>query len=253
VLADEVLWAMGAEARARTIAVSALVDDPLYSAVANRWPESLPRLGPNPEQLVAIAPSSVILAGFTHAEYRQAAGQRARVVMLESFASFDDYRTNVEAIGNAVGLPDAAATLVDAFASRLRALEDSRPPESTWPSCVSYISGYVAAAGTTFADISRTAGCHNLAAQRGLSGHAPVEVEQLLAWDPEVLVVQCPRNGCEHAISELTRIPGVAALGAVARGDVIPVDARALTSTGAGMLDAVTQLRDGLRARDTEG
>ena len=123
--------------------------------------------------------------------------------------------------------------------------------DDTWSEgyCVGYIAGYVAAAGTTFSEISRTAGCRNLAAERGLSGHAPLEVEQLLAWDPEVLVVQCPRSGCQNAVAELTRAPGLGALAAVARGDVIPIDARALTSTGAGMLDAVRQLRDGLRAR----
>ena len=72
VFADEVLWALGPEVRERVVGLSPMADDPRYSTVAGLWPSTTPRLGRNPEELLALGPDLVILASFSEVEYRAA-------------------------------------------------------------------------------------------------------------------------------------------------------------------------------------
>ena len=82
-----------------------------------------------------------------------------------------------------------------------------------------------------------------MAAEQGLSGHSALSLEQVVAWDPEVLVIACEPLGCDAAERELAARSGLAATRAAREGGVFAVPARHLGSTGAGMLDAAERLQ----------
>jgi ABC-type Fe3+-hydroxamate transport system substrate-binding protein len=103
ILADEVMWALGPEVQARVVGLSTLVDDPRYSLVADRWPASTPRLGTDPEQLLALAPDLVIVASFTAPEYRATIEDKVELLVLDDFSGFAGYLANLAKIGGAIG------------------------------------------------------------------------------------------------------------------------------------------------------
>lgn len=242
VLADEVLWDLGPEVRAKVVAVSPMADDPRYSRVVAKWPASVPRAAGTSEALIALQPTLVVLASFTAPETRSLLEQAGLgTLVLERFDGFEDYRANVRAIAAAVEAVEAGERVVAELDARLGAL---RLQPRVRPRVVSWNEGSVPAAGTTFDDIATAAGFVNLPAQEGRRGHLQVSLEQLVAWDPDVIVVPCGEGACDHVAAELTTRPGLGATRAVREGAVVGIPSPALYSTGAGMLDAVQRLAD---------
>ena len=241
VLSDEVLWELGAEVRAQVVAVSSMADDPRYSRVVDRWPPELPRAAGTSEALLALVPDLVILARFTAAETQALIRDAGlRTLVLERFDGFADYRTNLRAIASAVEGSAAGEQLVDAFDARLAELRIDDPQG---PRVLSWNDGNVPAGGTSFDDEATAAGYRNLPAEQGRRGHLQLGVEQLLAWDPDALVVPCGQDDGEAVIAELAARPGLRSLRAVRDERVIAVPSRDLYSAGAGMLDVVERLR----------
>jgi ABC-type Fe3+-hydroxamate transport system substrate-binding protein len=243
VFADEVLWAMGPDVQARVVGLSPMADDPRYSTVAGDWPETTARLGRNPEELLALAPDLVILASFSEVEYRAALEGKVRTLVLEDLNGFAGYLGNVERIGVAIGAVEQASALRERFLARQRVLEAKRPPEAERPSVVGWDYGYVPGAQTSFDDVARTAGFVNLPAREGMTGHQRLDAEQLVAWDPQWIVIGCGEQSCASSLASFAEQPGLGRLGAVAAGHVIAIESRWLSSTGEGMLELAAQLQ----------
>lgn len=251
VLADEVLWDLGPTVHPIVVAVSPMADDPRYSRVVGQWPPEIQRAAGTSEALLALRPTLVVLASFTAAETRQLLEQAGlRTLVLERFDGFEDYRANVRAIAAAVGAAEEGERVIAEFDARLAAL---RLEPGVRPRVVSWNEGSVPAAGTTFDDAAAAAGWINLPAQEGRRGHLQVSVEQLVAWDPDAIVVPCGAapgdakaqgSACSEAAAEIAELPGLRATRAARAGAVIGVPSYALYSTGTAMLDIVQRLRD---------
>ena len=243
VLSDELLWDLGARARARVVAVSPLADDPRYSAVAGRWPADRPRLPGTSEALLARAPDLVVLASFTAPETRafiEAHG--VATLTLDRFADFDDLRRHTLALADAAGDRPAGDALWADYQARLGALAADHT-RGRAAAAISWSDGLVAGAATSFDAIAAAAGLRNMAAENGLIGHVDLSLERLVALDPEVLVIACEPLECHEAERELAARPGISATRAARQGGVFALPARDLGSTGAGMIRAAERLQ----------
>ena len=254
VLSDEILWALGPETRARVVGLSVMADDPRYSRVAGLWPAEVPRLAVTSEGLLARDPDLVVIASFTSPEIKALlTSQRVRLLEFDSFTGFADYRAHLRALASAVDAAPVGERAVAELDARLTALA-TRRPAITAITAVSWGDGYAATGGTTFADIAAAAGLVNLPERAGLSGHVPVAMEQLVAWDPEVIVISCPAAApddpaCAAAEAAFAAGPGLAATRAARQRGVIAIPARDLGSTGEGMVVAAELLQARVLAR----
>lgn len=247
VLSDEVLWALGEPVQARVVGLSPMVDDPRYSSVADRWPASVPRLGRNPEELLATGADLVILASFSDAEYRAAIADHTRLLVLEDFSGFAAYLANLDSIGRAVGADaEQVAALRRRFEDRQAELERARPPEAERPTVIAWDHGHVPGKATSFDDAATTAGFRNLASEHDLVGHQRLDTEQLIAWDPQWLVIGCGEQTCEGARTNLSEQPGFEHLRAVRDDHVITIEAPWLGSIGEGMLELSARMQSAL-------
>lgn len=252
VLADEVLWALGPAARARVVGVSALADDPRYSSVAGVWPDTVARLALTSEGILSLDPDLAVIASFTSPEVRALlATHGVRLLELGSFTGFDDYRAHVRALAAATATEAEGERLIADFDRRIAALAARAP--ALRPQALGWGDNYAAAAGTSFHDLALAAGLRNLAAEHGLSGHVPVSLEQLVAWDPPVLVIMCPADdpdapACRAAERDVAALPGVAATRAARDARIVAIPGRALASTGADMATAAEFLQRRLAA-----
>lgn len=254
VLGDEILWALGPEARARVVGVSVMADDLRYSRAAGLWPPELPRLAATTEGLLARAPDLAVIASYTAPETRALlAANGVRLLELGRSPGFADYRRDLRELAAAVGLAPAAEPIVADLDRRLAALAARRPAVA--PGVVSWGDGYAATGDTSFADIARAVGLDNLPERAGLSGHVPVAMEQLLAWDPAYIVIACPAAriddpACPAAEAAFVAAgPGLPATRAARERGVIAVPARDLSSTGEGMIVTAELLQARILAR----
>ncbi|MEZ4381687.1 MAG: ABC transporter substrate-binding protein [Nannocystaceae bacterium] len=242
ILSDEVLWALGDEVRPRVVALSPLVDDPRYSTIVERWPAAIPRLAGSSEALLARAPQLVIIASFTAPETRAFLDAHGvETLSLDAFRGFDDLWRHTRAIAAAVDAEAAGERLIAAQQAELAALE-AAVADGPRPAALSWGEGFVAGADTTFDGVARYAGLDNLAARRGITGHAPLTAEALVALDPQVIVIGCEPPRCAEAEAEFAARPGIAATRAAREHGIFAVPAALLASTGAGMIDAARTL-----------
>ncbi len=234
VQSDEILWDLGPEARSRVLAVSTLADDPRYSRVAAQWPVHLPRLAVTSEGLLATSPDLIILASFTAPEIRTLlASQRLRLLELDGFAGFADYRRHILEIADALALPANGQRMVADLDRELAAMATTRPAVAL--TAVAWGHGH--------------AGVVNLPERDGLTGHVPVATERLLVWDPDLIVVSCPAlvatdPACGAAAEALRAEPGLAHTRAASHDGIVTIPGRDLGSAGAGMIDAARHLQD---------
>lgn len=254
VLGDEILYELGPEARARVVGVSVMADDPRYCRVAGLWPPEIPRLAATTEGLLARDPDLAVIASYTAPETRALlAANGVRLLELGRSPGFDDYRHDLRELAAVVDASPAAAAKIAELDARLAVLAARRPPVP--PGVVSWGDGYAATGATSFADIARAAGLDNLPERAGLSGHVPVAMEQLLAWDPAYIVIACPAAevddpACPAAEADfITRGPGLSATRAARENGVIAIPARDLASTGEGMLVTAELLQARILAR----
>lgn len=251
-LVDEILWSLGPDVRSRTVAVSAISDDPRYSESVGLWPKELARVGPNPAEIVALGPDTVFLASFSDQAYREALDEHFDLVVLGAFRGFEDFRANVRTIAEAAGVPAMAGELIAVFDARLAKLKALRPAdEKSWPTCIAWESGYVAGALTTFDDAARAAGCINAVGAAGVNSHAAVDTEQLLAWDPDFFVVSCSGQtpaSCDEGRASLKEMAGISELKSVKADRVIMVGPAQMSSVGPGMLDLAETIGTAIRA-----
>ncbi|MCA9663739.1 MAG: ABC transporter substrate-binding protein, partial [Myxococcales bacterium] len=191
ILSDEVLWGLGDAVRPRVVALSPLVDDPRYSTIVERWPAAIPRLAGSSEALLARAPELVIIASFTAPETRAFLDAHGvETLTLDAFRGFDDLWRHTRAIAAAVDAEAAGERLIAGQQAELAELAEATG-DGPRLAALSWGEGFVAGAHTTFDDVARYAGLDNLAARRGIDGHAPLTTEELVALDPQVIVIGC--------------------------------------------------------------
>lgn len=244
ILSDEVLWTLGDDVRRRVVAVSRLADDAAYSDVAGQWPATVDRAPLTAEALLAAESDLVFIADFTAAETRELlSSARVPTITLTGFSGFADWRRNVTAIADAVGASAEGSALVNRFDVALAERSADSPGGTT---VVSWAAGNVAGRGTTFDDVATAAGVKNLAAAHGIDGHKPVTVEQLVAWDPAMIITPCEHTddqACARAAQRVAQQPGISATAAARTGGIVAVPSRILYSSGWPMLEAVALLR----------
>ncbi len=253
ILSDEILWALGEQVRERVVAISPLADDARYSSAPGRWPAAIPRLSGSSEALLALRPQVVIIASFTAPESRAfLETQKIEILHLDGFSGFEDLWRHTRTIAASIGAEAEGERLIQAQKAELAAIAetlDKRP----WPAALAWSDGFVAGAGTSFDDIAEYAGFTNLAAEHGLSGHVALPLEELVAWDPAVIVIACEPPRCTESEAELASRPGIAATRAAREDGILAIPAAHLSSTGAGMLSATKLLRKRQSARKGHG
>ena len=253
VLSDEILWSLGPAARARVVGLSTMADDPRYSRVAGQWPPEVPRLAVTSEGLLAREPDLVVIASFSAPEIKALiAAQDVRLLEFASFTGFADYRHQLRQLAAAADAGPAAEAIITDLDRRLAEL--AAHPPSPALTAIAWGDGYAATGGTTFADLAAAAGLINLPESAGLSGHVPVAMERLVAWDPEVIVISCPATtiddpACALAEARFAEGPGIAATRAHQTRRIIALPARDLGGTGEGMIVSAELLQARILAR----
>lgn len=236
---DATLWALGEDVRADVVAVSALVDDERYSSIVGTWPQTIPRVKGTSESLIALQPTVVFVAEWSDPAGRALLQQAdAEVIVLSGYGGFEDYRSRVRSIAAAAGDVAGGKALIAQFDADHEAVTTDVGAGKT---VVSYASGNAAAAGTTFADEAEAAGLVNLPSREGLSGHPKIGLEQLVAWQPEVIVIPC-ENDCDATEAAFAHEPGISATPAAKHGRIIAIDPPLLFATGPRMLEVVGAL-----------
>ena len=150
------------------------------------------------EAVLGLAPDLAIVHGWQPLEQRvQWRKTGLALVTLPDLASLDDLFETLELLSVLTGSGERFDALRGELETRCLRLAESNPGEGR--AALAYVNsgtgGWVAGARTTADVIFSLCGLENAGARGGRSGHVQIEIEELLALDPELIVVSSSEAG----------------------------------------------------------
>jgi ABC-type Fe3+-hydroxamate transport system substrate-binding protein len=145
--------------------------------------------------------------------------------------SFEDIEANLRLLGRVTHLDAEVERIIAATTMKLEAVREAGKDLHEWR--VLSLDGalHTLGEGSLFDVMTRTAGARNLAAERGVGAFRKLDIEEVLAWRPDALVLsgEPPADG---GLPEwVLQYPGLALLPCVAAGRIIYVPGRLLITT----------------------
>jgi iron complex transport system substrate-binding protein len=251
---DEILFAICPPSR--LVGLSTLARDEVYSNILAQARASNAAVSAGAEEVLRLKPDLIFVASYSRAEVVETL--RASHAPIFRFANFDsiaDMSTNIRIMGRAIGEDAAADRLVAEMHQRLAAIA-GRYAESgrTRPRVLSYSGdGYTAGGATLFDEVIRAAGGVNVAASDGaVCGFAHISAEQVLQWNPDV-IVSGAKPGQDQVVREgLLRNAAVAATRAAKNGRIITMPAREFEAASQYVVNAAETLAAALWSQPTQ-
>jgi iron complex transport system substrate-binding protein len=232
----------------RMAGVTYLADDPQISNVAGRYPASIPRLRDNsPERVLGLAPDLVCVAPYNSADFLKVLERSGLAVYRnEAYHRLDEIARGITALGERVDEPERAHALVERMRLRRTQLAERLSGVSRRPRILYWSAGFTSGEGTTLDDIIQEAGAINVASERGLKGPAEISPEQVIAADPEFILLG--QWSADERASRIENHPLLRNLGAVRENRVILIEGRYLLTVSHHAVEGAEQLARRLHA-----
>jgi iron complex transport system substrate-binding protein len=162
--------------------------------------------------MLSLSPDVIFVASYSKAELvelLQAA--HAPILRFTHFDRLDDIKANIRTIGYAIGEDANAEALVQDMEHHLAQIQASLPTDRKPLHVMSYEpGGTTGGAGTLFDDMLHALGVINLAADQGITGFRQISSEQLIQWNPDVIISSADRDALAEARRHLLQDPAVA-------------------------------------------
>ena len=246
VLAAEILLEIAPHAR--IVGVHRFAADPRYSTVATSIGD-VSTLGAEPEELLAVRPDLVITDAFTRSE-TQALLAAAGVPLVRTAvpATFADIAVNVRRIARVCHLEAAGERLLVTMNEDLRRVTTRGQELGDWRVCSLDGALHTHGRGSLFDAVVDVVGATNLAAQRGVGPFRQLDIETLLRWRPDALVLATVPGAEGEERRWLHEHPGLRLLPCVQRDRVVFVSSALLGATSHHLVGAAARVQETLRA-----
>jgi iron complex transport system substrate-binding protein len=226
----------------RVVCVTSLADDREISNVAHFYPAHISRLrDSDPERIIGLNPDLVCVAPYNSADFLKVMERSGLPVFRnEAVDGMDPIEAAILDIGKRVGEEDRAQELVARMRGRRQRLAAQLQGITRRPRVLFWSAGFTAGTQTTIDDIIRAAGGVNVAAERKLTGSAAISPEQVIAADPDyILLSQWTADAREGRIENH---PLLRNLRAVQEKRVLSIEARYLTAVSQFVVDGAERL-----------
>ena len=228
----------------RIVALSALVDDPYFSNATEQARQVTGRTTAGAEQILRLQPDIIFVASYSKAELIELlSAAHAPVFRFGYFDHIEDIKLNIRTLGYIVGEDEKAEALVQQMDRAMARAHASIPPDAPSVHVMLYErAGYTGGAHTTFDDMVRAVGATNVAAAHGMRGVRKISNEQLLQWNPEVIVTSANRDTLEAARRQLLHDPAVAVTAAGKHQRIIVIPNRIFSTVTHHITQGIEQL-----------
>ena len=230
VLSAEVLLSICPPERIAAIHETAV--DPRYCAIAEEVAAFPRHTGPDPEEIISYRPDLVITDSFTWAG-TQTLLEEAGVTVVRTgmFRTLDDLEDNMRGIGYVTGLDEEVEELIRGMREQFARLASGADARRGWRVLDLNAAMYSSGRGSTLDGILAHVGARNVAAENGVGEYLRVDIEQVLGWDPDVLIVPVVLGEEEKERRRIRQDPGLRVLRCVQQDRIMFVSGALLGST----------------------
>lgn len=227
----------------RLVGVHTFAADARYSLVAD-LAASLPLLGASPEQLLSVRPDLVLVDAFTRSEtLALLASAEVPVVRTTDPHSFEDIDANLRLLGRVTHLDAEVEKIIADSQSKISEIRAAGQDIGDWRLLSLDGALHTYGEGSLFGLMAITAGARNVAAEEGVGPFRKLDIEEVLAWSPDALVL----SGMPPANGELpewvTQCPGLDLLPCIAKGRILYVPGRLLITTSHRLVSSVDHIQ----------
>ena len=209
--------------------------DPGYCLVAD-LAEGVRLVGAAPEQLLSVEPDLVLVDAYTRPEtFALLSLAGVPVVRTIDPHSFADIESNLRTIGRVTHMEDGLADVIAKMQQQLQVVEDLGEELPRWRILSLDGALHTYGEGSLFDAVARAAGVTNVAAERGVELFRKLDIEEVLAWRPDAVVLS-GEPGQERP-AWIAQFPGLELLPCVARGRLVFVPGPLLTTTSHYLVD----------------
>jgi len=243
---DELLLELVDPSRLKAIEVFAI--DPGISNVVDEARKIPRRVKADLEQIVGLKPDLVIVAEWKDKAFVQSLRDAGvKVFVFRSPTDFSELTTAIDQLATLVGEPARGRALEARIDQRLAAVSAKVRLTDPAPTVLMYsFDGSTYGRGTSFDALVSRAGLVNAAAQAGLSGWPKLSKEQVVALDPDFIILPSwsfdGRDSPQKFLESFRSDPAFSGLTAVKTGRVVILPDRHLQATSQFMVDGVEDL-----------
>lgn len=211
-------------------ALSHLSRDPKFSVYAKENRRYPAIRDSEAESILRYKPDLVLITNYSRPEVVELLRRsKVNLMVFDRFESLEDAYTNLRRLGKTLGHPERAETVIRRTQAQVAELQHRLAGVKPRRVMAAGVYPFVAGADTTFDDICLHAGAINVAAQAGIKGHQPLPTEQVLRWNPEVLVG--PKDEEKNLAAILRQTPPYKYLPAMKHGNLVLIPGALLGST----------------------
>jgi iron complex transport system substrate-binding protein len=228
----------------RLLGVTFFAADPAISNIADRL-DGIARtdLVGNPELLISLEADLVVLSTYSNpAALDQLLSAGVPLVVLGSFGTLDDIRSNIAFLGEVTGEEARADAMIAQMEAALAAVRDAVAGQEPVRVLYYELGGITYGAGSTVDEIIRLAGGVNVAADAELGTYPLINPEFILATDPDVILLGGWFSGDATPRDWFSADPVFASLRAVQSGRVYAIHDAHLTSVSQHFVDGVADV-----------
>lgn len=197
---------------AQIASISYLARDPKSSFVADQavgYPMNHARL----EELISLRPDLVLAGAYTDPRLlKQIKKFGMRVEQFPLTHSIDGIKLDIRRMAELLGRPQQGGALIDSMQAKLAQVQ-VEPDHDQPPKALFYQPrGYTSGRNTLQDEALRAAGWRNIAAELGIQGYAPIDLEALLLAGPEQLFTSRHTSGAQSRAQQQLRHPALGRL-----------------------------------------
>ena len=173
----------------RIAAVHYLAADPIFSTVSGEV-GGIKTIGPSPEQILSVRPDLVLTDEYTSAVTQRLLGTvGVPILRIDAPRNFDNVARNLELVGAWVGCEDQAKAEVAGMLARIQGLAQQQARVASWR--IMNLNGDLDTYGrhSLFDAAVGLAGARNIPADRGADAYLKLDLETVMAWRPDALVI----------------------------------------------------------------
>jgi len=196
------------------------------------------------EQILHFQPDMIFVASYSKAELVELLHTaHAPVFRFAYFDHIDDIKMNIRTIGYIIGEDDKAEALVQHMEHDMARVRASIPPDMPSVRVMLYgPGGHTARVDTTFDNMVQAVGATNVAAVHGIRGFRTISSEQLIQWNPDVIITSADRDPLDEARHQLLRDPAVAVTSAGKHQRIIVIPSRIFLTVTHHITQGIAQL-----------
>jgi len=203
--------------------------DPDYSLVTELV-GGVSLVGATPEQLLSVDPDLVLVDAYTRAETLALLGAAGvPVVRTRDPKGFKDIAANLRMIARVTHLEVELEVVIDEMVQRLHEVTKRGQAFGSWRLLSLDGALHTYGAGSLFDAVVRASGAVNVASERGVGAFRKLDIEEVLAWRPDVIVLSGQPG--QAAPNWIHQFPGLGLLPCVQQQRLLFVPGPLLSTT----------------------